>query len=296
MKKLILILIIAIFSLSPMIVSANFQLAGRILLQVEANGEAWYVNPSTKQRHFLGRPDDAFNLMRSLGLGISEKDFQSFNNTAPARLAGNILLRVEANGEAYYVNPLDLKMHYLGRPLDAFNVMRNLGLGISNNDLSKIVLAGDLLEYRDDELGFSFMYPANWFIREEITENNNRIYIENQEYRNYNISNYPEDFLGMWIEYRKPTTETLSYEDQIQELDNTSAKKERVNESLEIHMYEFGYDPNSERSGVGPYLEAVWHNNSLIYNAITMDSDNRIINEENVNMLKRILLTLEFEK
>jgi hypothetical protein len=29
-------------------------------------------------------------------------------------------------------------MHYLGRPADAFHVMKNLGLGISNNDIRKI--------------------------------------------------------------------------------------------------------------------------------------------------------------
>lgn len=161
MKKLLLTLLLITLFLSPMMLSARFQLSGRILLQVEANGEAWYVNPDNQHRYFLGRPDDAFSIMRSLGLGISEKDYLSFNNIAPTRLAGKILLRAEAKGEAYYVNPLDLKMHYLGRPLDAFNVMRNLGLGISNNDLNKIVIAGNQLEYRDDINGFSFMYPAS---------------------------------------------------------------------------------------------------------------------------------------
>ena len=35
-------------------------------------------------------------------------------------------------------NPEDLKMHYLGRPADAFQVMRELGLGISNDNIRKI--------------------------------------------------------------------------------------------------------------------------------------------------------------
>jgi len=52
------------------------RLRGRILIQVESKGEAWYVDPkiwadpSQTKRYYLGRPDDAFNLMRSLGLGI----------------------------------------------------------------------------------------------------------------------------------------------------------------------------------------------------------------------------------
>jgi len=52
------------------------RLAGKILLQVEENGEAWYINPANQQRYFLGRPNDAFELMRKLGLGIANKDLE----------------------------------------------------------------------------------------------------------------------------------------------------------------------------------------------------------------------------
>lgn len=113
-------------------------LKGKIILQVEASGEAYYVHPDNQKMYYLGRPDDAFNVMRELGLGISEANYSSFNGVAPASLRGKILLRVEANGEAYYVNPVDLKMHYLGRPADAFNVMRELGLGISNSNFESL--------------------------------------------------------------------------------------------------------------------------------------------------------------
>jgi len=114
------------------------RLNGRILLQVESKGEAWYVYPVSKKRHYLGRPADAFAIMRSLSLGVSNQDFESFNGRAPARLAGVILLKVEDLGKAYYVNPLNLKLIYLGRPADAFNVMRALGLGITNANLEMI--------------------------------------------------------------------------------------------------------------------------------------------------------------
>ena len=50
------------------------RMAGKILLQVEENGEAWYVSPDNNQRYFLGRPNDAFELMRKLGLGISNSN------------------------------------------------------------------------------------------------------------------------------------------------------------------------------------------------------------------------------
>ena len=98
--------------------SLGGNLSGRILLSVEESGEAWYVNPLDLRRYYLGRPADAFALMRELGLGISEIQFQEIaqagmpvngNTDLAKRLSGRIILQVEKNGEAWYVNPLDLK-------------------------------------------------------------------------------------------------------------------------------------------------------------------------------------------
>lgn len=121
-------------------VSAAASLNGRILLQVQSHGEAWYVNPVNSRRYYLGRPLDAYNVMRNLGLGISNKDFANVSNFA-TRLAGRILIKVEDSGRAYYLDPSNLKLYYLGRPDDAFSIMRQRGLGISNFDLSKILIA-----------------------------------------------------------------------------------------------------------------------------------------------------------
>jgi hypothetical protein len=49
---------------------------GRILLQVEGRGEAWYVNPVNGQRYYLGAPEDAYQLMRRLGLGAKDSDLE----------------------------------------------------------------------------------------------------------------------------------------------------------------------------------------------------------------------------
>lgn len=47
---------------------------GHIYIQVETNGEAWYVEPKTKRRYYLGRPNEAFAIMNKFGIGISNED------------------------------------------------------------------------------------------------------------------------------------------------------------------------------------------------------------------------------
>ncbi len=51
---------------------------GKILLQVEKNGEAWYVNPEDNLRYFLSRPKDAFQIMKNLSLGITIDKLKEF--------------------------------------------------------------------------------------------------------------------------------------------------------------------------------------------------------------------------
>ncbi len=123
------------------------KLSGKILLNVEKDGEAWYVYPEDNKRYFLGRPADAFEIMRELGLGINEVDFQKIAQAGmdvdgdlalAKKLSGKIVIQVEKNGEAWYVNPDDLKKYYLGRPADAFEIMRKLSLGITRENLALI--------------------------------------------------------------------------------------------------------------------------------------------------------------
>lgn len=173
-------------------------LAGRLLLQVENHGEAWYLNPTNNLKYYLGTPAMAFSIMRSLGQGISNAnlakikiadanldnnpdtdndglsdvfedaissdknksdtdgdgyddkielvngyDFNGknkliFDPVFAGNQQGKIFLQVEAHGEAWYVNPITKLRYYLGRPEDAYALMRNLSLGISNDNLRQI--------------------------------------------------------------------------------------------------------------------------------------------------------------
>ncbi|MCG2691011.1 hypothetical protein L6249_03030 [Candidatus Parcubacteria bacterium] len=140
--------LITIFSLIAFLLSAGFifadqslaqRLSGWILLQVESHGEAWYVNPGDNKKYYLGRPADALNIMRNLGLGATH-DFIVGYTAYPDHVLGKILIDVDDYGKAYYIYPKDKKRYYLGKPGDAFAVMKQLGLGITNANLNKITV------------------------------------------------------------------------------------------------------------------------------------------------------------
>lgn len=125
-------------------------LKGRILLQKEGKGEAWYVDPVKQKRYYLGRPADMLRIMKNRGIGITNSNLKKIptsksNQTGDLalrkRLAGKILLQVQGKGEAWYVNPTDLKRYYLGRPADALRVIKEKALGISNSNLAKILVS-----------------------------------------------------------------------------------------------------------------------------------------------------------
>ena len=56
--------------------SLTNRLRGKILLQVEDHGEAWYVRPDNGRRMYMRDGSAAYGMMRNLGLGISNADLQ----------------------------------------------------------------------------------------------------------------------------------------------------------------------------------------------------------------------------
>lgn len=195
MKKIIVLLLIFPF-IARAEIGLGHKLSGRIVLQVEMHGEAWYISPDDNKRYFLGRPDDAFELLHRKGMGITNSDMSKIpigitgkgsdsdndglydeleiaigtdfknkdsdddgyddkteieNNYNPLDIGplnynddfiknnlGRIFLAVENKGQAWYLNPIDKKRYFLNRPIDAFEIMRKFGLGITNSNLQTI--------------------------------------------------------------------------------------------------------------------------------------------------------------
>lgn len=209
MKKYIIILIFINLLTGKIIFSSENiaqKLSGKILLQVESHGEAWYVNTIDQKRYYLNKPTNAFNLMKNLGIGITNENLNkipigiikktdtliksltidndndgltdnlentlgtdpqnsdsdndgyndkleieyNYNPLGAGKLnidqnftkqnLGKIFLQTEKNGQAWYVNPTDKKRYYLGKPINAFAIMKNLSLGITNKNLNKITV------------------------------------------------------------------------------------------------------------------------------------------------------------
>lgn len=155
MKQFKITMFLLMFTLILPTASANAStslaqsLKGRILIQVEDLGQAWYVNPVTNTRYNLGRPSESLAILQKLALGMSnanlnkiaDTDSEVINASFTKAYAGRILIQTENNGQAWYVNPVNLKKYYLGNPADVFNIMKQLGLGITNDNLMNIPLS-----------------------------------------------------------------------------------------------------------------------------------------------------------
>ena len=146
-------LVIAIFSIcvaSPAFAfpDDNFSslLSGKILLDVDNHGEAWYVYPGDFHRYYLGTSVDAYGIMRNLSLGVSNDDFAKIISSTTDRFKGLILLKPEDLGKAYYVNPTDKSIIYIANAADAFYIMRKFSFGITNENLKTIPIGKIIID------------------------------------------------------------------------------------------------------------------------------------------------------
>jgi len=196
-KLLLVICLTAMIIPSAKAEGLQQKLKGYILLQVEENGEAWYINTEDQKRYYLKDGLIAYVVLREFGLGITNKNLNkipvgvedrftdtdtdgdgltdkleeglatdinnpdtdgdgyndgievrngynplgtenmSFNYNLVNQLKGKILLQVESRGEAWYINPTDGKRYYMQNGDAAYEIMRYLSLGITNQNLEQ---------------------------------------------------------------------------------------------------------------------------------------------------------------
>lgn len=64
---------------------------------------------------------------------FASRPFNNYRN-----MSGNIVMRIQNHGEAYYLNPIDKKIYHLGVPKYFLANLRDHGVNVSNKDLAKI--------------------------------------------------------------------------------------------------------------------------------------------------------------
>lgn len=137
---LVLVLLIIFFAFkSAKASSGPNDLAGRILLQVEDQGQAWYLNPDNFKKYYLGRPDEAQALFKEFSLALEPQILNDYLREGfPPEMAGRLFTNRQESYEIYYINPLDLKGYSVDSPWETFLLMQNLSLGVSNDDLRSL--------------------------------------------------------------------------------------------------------------------------------------------------------------
>ncbi len=130
------------------------RLKGRILLQVENNGYAWYLDPKTGKRFYLKDGDSAYTALKTFGLGINNADlakisvgvgsYSQLNDTDKDGLEDKLEVAIGTNpnnpdsdGDGY-LDGDEIKNNY--NPLLVGGKKLSLNLKLSNRLNGKILL------------------------------------------------------------------------------------------------------------------------------------------------------------
>ncbi len=117
------------------------RLSGMILLQIESHGESWYVSPDNNKKYYLGESNDAYRLIKKLGIAINSDHLELYLNSTkkfPEYFAGRMVFTEENKNEIYYVNPNTRQGFYISGPKEAKRVLIEQALGITNEEIRRI--------------------------------------------------------------------------------------------------------------------------------------------------------------
>lgn len=148
--------------------------AGSIITSAdELDQNYWYIDPDTNKRFLLKDGKSVSHLLKNFGQGISNQSLNSIlskenNENVDYKLSfemrGKFLLQVEANGEAWYVNPLDNNRYFIANGKEGLETLKQLSLEIRADKLNSIAITNNpnfTLSKTNKNLDFS-TYWQTW--------------------------------------------------------------------------------------------------------------------------------------
>jgi endonuclease YncB( thermonuclease family) len=154
MKKIIAIISLLVMTGVPTALdAAEFpeHLLGRVVIDVSSKGEAWYINPQSRMRVYLGRPEEALERLTARTVYLN---YLNIARIAPdnaqaedgdleyvAQVAGNVMTPNDLIGASWYVDPDRRVRRRLATANDAWRIMQD-GVPVSAAQLAGIPIEG----------------------------------------------------------------------------------------------------------------------------------------------------------
>lgn len=150
MRKYLILsaIMVAVFIFIPGTAKAaepGMDYAGEILIDTSRNGEAWYVNPQSLMRVYLGRPAEALEQFQSRAVYVNFSNIARLSETEGGEnddeyaeaVSGYVLSPSDLLGAAWYVNPDTKHRMRLAVASDAWEVM-GTGKSVSRSVIDSI--------------------------------------------------------------------------------------------------------------------------------------------------------------
>jgi uncharacterized protein YkwD len=114
------------------------RLRGRILIQVEGKGQAWYINPTDQKRYFLSNSPDTLQVISQVGWKVSSEQLHKILDSKNKRQLSGRFVIISNQPNTYYFYNQSLVEYTFHSGGEAVNLYRKIGLPISNKNLAKI--------------------------------------------------------------------------------------------------------------------------------------------------------------
>jgi hypothetical protein len=117
------------------------RLSGKLLLQTQLRGQLWYLNPVDQKRYYLGKENEAFRFIQRVVVSTSSEqmvEYEYFDKRFPKYLGGYF---VTGNLEDIcYIEPVTLNGNCFQTIDEAYDMIKEIALGVSNDDLRSIAV------------------------------------------------------------------------------------------------------------------------------------------------------------